>query len=54
LIPNVTIKQTPDDVRILDRMDIPGAFKRAPTILTADQAEAIYLQARRSTTWRQT
>jgi hypothetical protein len=54
LIPNVTIKQTPDDVRILDRMDVPGAFKRAHTRLTADQVEAIYLQARRSTTWRQT
>jgi hypothetical protein len=54
LIPNVTVKQTPDDVRILDRMDVPGAFKRAPTRLTADQVEAIYLQARRSTTWRPT
>jgi hypothetical protein len=50
-IPNVTIKQRPDDVVILDRMDIPGAFKRAPVRLQQEQVTAIFEQARRSTTW---
>ncbi|MGB7980719.1 MAG: nuclease-related domain-containing protein [Candidatus Nanopelagicales bacterium] len=51
LIPNVTIKQTPDDVRILDRMDVPSAFKRASRRLTCEQVELGFQQARRSTTW---
>jgi len=52
LIPNVTIKQQPDDVVVLDRMDIPGAFRRATQRLNDEQVAAIYEQARRSTTWR--
>jgi hypothetical protein len=52
LIPDVTIKQQPADVLVLDRMDIPRAFKRAPQRLTPDQVKAIFEQARRSTTWR--
>jgi hypothetical protein len=51
LIPNVTIKQRPDDVLILDRMDIPGAFKRAKHRLVPDQVAAIFDLARRCTTW---
>lgn len=51
LVPDVTIKQKPDDVAILDRMDIPGAFRRAPQRLTTEAVEAIYSAARRSTTW---
>jgi hypothetical protein len=51
LIPNVTIKQMPDDVLVLDRMDIPRAFKRAPMRLQPDQVAAIYAAARRATTW---
>jgi hypothetical protein len=49
--PDVTIKQNPDGVLILDRLDIPSAFKRAPHRLTAEQVEAVFEQARRSTTW---
>jgi hypothetical protein len=52
LIPDVTIKQQPDDVLILDRMDIPGTFKRAPKRLTPQQVDGIFEQARRSTTWQ--
>jgi hypothetical protein len=52
LIPDVTIKQAPEDVAILDRMDIPGAFRRAKGRLTAEQVAAIFEQARRSTTWQ--
>lgn len=51
LIPSVTIKQLPDDVAILDRMDIPGCFKRAKRRLDDEQVEAVYAQARRSTAW---
>lgn len=51
LIPDVTIKQQPDDVTILDRMDIPGVFKRAKRRLEAEQVETIYAMARRSTAW---
>ncbi|MGN6300685.1 MAG: nuclease-related domain-containing protein [Angustibacter sp.] len=52
LIPNVTIKQQPDGVFVYDRMDIPGVFKRAPERLTPGQVEAVFEQARRSSTWQ--
>ena len=52
LIPDVTVKEYPDDVAVLDRMDIPGAFRRAKRRLTDDQVAAVYEQARRSTTWQ--
>lgn len=51
LIPQVTIKKMPEDVLVLDRMDIPGAFKRAPQRLTPDVVQRVYEVARRSTTW---
>lgn len=50
-IPNVTIKQQPSDVRVLDRMDIPRVFKRARRQLSPEQVAAIYDAARRCTTW---
>ena len=51
LIPDVTIKGLPDDVAVLDRMDIPGVFKRAPRRLSEDVVGAVFEMARRSTTW---
>ena len=51
LIPDVTIKQQPVDVLVLDRMDIPRAFKKAPERMTAQQVEEIFDRARRATTW---
>jgi hypothetical protein len=51
LIPNVTIKQNPPDVRSYNRMDIPGVFKRAPHRIDDEQIAAIYEVARRCTTW---
>jgi hypothetical protein len=51
LIPNVTIKQRPEDVLILDRMDIPGAFRRAKQRLTPEETARIFDIARRCTTW---
>lgn len=52
VVPQVTIKQMPEDVLVMDRMDIPGAFKRAPVRLSPEMVENVYEVARRSTTWR--
>jgi len=52
LIPDVTIKHAPEGVAILDRTDIPGAFRRVTPQLTADQVTDVYTKARRSTTWQ--
>lgn len=51
VIPQVTIKQMPEDVLVLDRMDVPRVFKRAPTRLTPGEVAAVYEQARRSSLW---
>jgi hypothetical protein len=52
LFPDVTVKKAPDDVIVLDRMDVPRVFRRATTRLGSEQIDAIYEAARRSTTWR--
>ncbi|WP_291382243.1 nuclease-related domain-containing protein [Demequina sp.] len=51
IVPEVNIKQMPDDVMVLDRMDVPRWFKKRPAVLTPEQVEAIYAAARRSDTW---
>ena len=51
VVPNVTIKQDPDDVIVLDRMDIPRAFRRAPVRMSPDRIESIFEIARRRATW---
>ena len=51
LFPNVTIRERPEGVDVLDRMNVVSAFKRAPHRLSDDQVDRIYQQARRSTTW---
>lgn len=52
LVPKVTIKGGgPEDVLILDRMDIPRVFKKKRLILTEDAVAEVYDAARRSTTW---
>ncbi len=51
LIPEVNIKQMPDDVMVLDRMDVPRWFKKRRPLLTPEQVDAIYAVARRSDTW---
>jgi hypothetical protein len=51
-IPNVTIKDRPEDVLILDRLDLPRYFRRRPAVLTPSQIEQLFDTARRSTTWR--
>jgi hypothetical protein len=52
VIPQVTIKQMPEDVLVLDRMDVPGVFKKAPRRMTDQQVAQVYEQARRSPLWR--
>jgi len=52
LIPDVTIKKMPESVLILDRMEIPGAFKRSTGRLTSTQVIEVFDVARRSTTWQ--
>jgi hypothetical protein len=52
LIPDVTIKQAPEGVAILDRTDIPRAFRRTKPTLTNNQVADVFAQARRSTTWQ--
>jgi Nuclease-related domain len=51
IIPEVNIKQMPDDVMVLDRMDVPRWFNKRPAVLKPEQVEAIYAVARRSDTW---
>ncbi|MFW2513699.1 nuclease-related domain-containing protein [Demequina sp. SO4-13] len=51
LVPEVTYKQMPDDVRVLDKWDVPKWFKKRPAVLSPEQVEAVFEVARRSTTW---
>lgn len=52
LVPEVTIKSTPDKVAILDRMDVYMGFKHSKRRLTDEQVAAVYDVARRSSTWQ--
>lgn len=51
LVPDVTIKAMPDNVLILDRMDIPRVFRKSPERLTPEGIAEVFEIARRSTTW---
>lgn len=51
IVPQVTVKKMPEDVLVLDRMDVPGVFQRAPERLSPELVERVYDVARRSTTW---
>jgi len=54
VIPQVTIKQMPADVAVLDRMDIPRVFKRAREQMMDRQLEQVFAKASCSaqTLWR--
>ncbi|HAM24174.1 MAG TPA: NERD domain-containing protein [Actinobacteria bacterium] len=52
LIPDVTIKQEPEGVLVLNRMNVLKRFRRLPQRHTRDQIEAIYEAARRRETWQ--
>ena len=52
VVPEIKIKEMPDDVMVLDRMDIPKIFNRSTQRLTSEGIDEIYELGRRSTTWR--
>lgn len=52
LIPNITIKSGgPTDVLVLDITDVPRSFTKLRVLLTVEQVEQVFEQARRSTLW---
>jgi hypothetical protein len=52
IVPKVTIKGGgPEDVLILDRMDILRVFKKKQPVLSAEVVAEAYEVDRRSTTW---
>jgi len=51
VVPDVTIKQMPDCVLILDRLDIPRVFKKSQQRLAPEAVSEIFAIARRSSTW---
>ena len=53
VIPNLTIKEHPDDVVILDRLAIPRAFRKAPQRLSSERIHTIAQAARRVSTWKE-
>ena len=50
--PNVTYKQHPADVLLLDAWDLPRVFKRRTGVLDADAVDAVFEVARWEGTWR--
>ena len=49
---DVTIKQPPADVFVVNRMALADWLRRRPVVLEDATVEAIFEAARRSTTWR--
>lgn len=47
-----TVKEQPEDVRVVARRQVARWLRRLPPALTGEQVEAMYEQARRSTTWQ--
>ena len=45
------VKSQPEDVTVLSSMDVPRHFKRMPEVLSSEQIGAVFVHARRSTTW---
>lgn len=48
----MTYRHQPDGVIVLDRMDVPGWFKKSKPRLTSEQVEHVFALTRRDTTWR--
>lgn len=51
VVPQVTIKDTPDGVVILDRLDLPRYFRNRQPRLSAAEVDEVFEYARRSSTW---
>lgn len=52
LCDELTVKQQPADVKVVGRRDIALWLRKRPAILDAAEIDAIWEQARRSTTWQ--
>jgi hypothetical protein len=48
---DVTVKKAPDDVFVVPRAQVARWLRKRPEVLRADDIEAIFASARRSTTW---
>jgi hypothetical protein len=51
VIPNITIKEQPADVLVLNRMDIPRTFRRSRRCLDDTEIAELFQIARRPNTW---
>lgn len=51
VVPEITYKQMPDGVRVLDKWDVPRWLRKRPVVLDPAQVQAVFDVARRSTTW---
>ena len=52
LVPEVTYRDRPDDVRVLTKWDVPRWFRKRKAALSPEQVEQVFEVARRSDTWR--
>ena len=50
-IPQITIKDKPEGVIILDRLDLPRYFRKRQPRLTPSEVAQVFEYARRSITW---
>jgi hypothetical protein len=48
----LTVKKQPADVQVVGRLDITLWLRKRPPVLSAAEVDAIWEQARRSTTWQ--
>lgn len=53
IVPEVTYRDKPDDVRVLDKWDVPRWYRKHRAVLTPAQVKEVFEVARRSDTWRQ-
>jgi hypothetical protein len=51
LFPMMTVKEQPDGVVVLDRLAVPGWFRKTKPRLSTEQVDAVYDHARRSSIW---
>lgn len=52
LLPTITFAARPTDVLVLERLNVPNAFRRAPRRLDPDIIERIWQAARNPATWQ--
>lgn len=52
IVPEVTYRDKPDDVRVLDKWDVPRWYRKRRAVLSRAQVQEVFEVARRSDTWR--